>query len=334
MDRQENIEDPQGLSDETNLPVRTGAFGATPRMALISIDLSKFDPPMIEVPKIEVPAVNVPRRDEQRIEMAAIDTRIGADPQFAETEALGTHKLTDIEAPHIAPEIDATKPEGAAADAAESTPPEPPVAEKSGISRFTLLAASLALAAGIGGMLGALAATSLARSGPTPVLAGGRTSIEEFQALKENVVQARVELAALKATIDAGNRNANAQFTKIGERIERVERVQADPNSKLSKAIDTLDRMSRADASSSKDVTGSIVPPLPMSGAPKPLGSVDGWVLRDVRRGTALIEGRMGIIEVDAGDVVPGLGRVDAIRKQADGRWVVVTTRGLIMSAR
>jgi hypothetical protein len=28
---------------------------------------------------------------------------------------------------------------------------------------------------------------------------------------------------------------------------------------------------------------------------------------------------------------VPGLGRVDAIRKQ-DGRWVVVTSRGLVVS--
>ncbi len=55
--------------------------------------------------------------------------------------------------------------------------------------------------------------------------------------------------------------------------------------------------------------------------------------MRDVRRGTALIEGRMGLIEVDQGDVVPGLGRVDAIRKQ-DGRWVVVTSKGLIMPPR
>ena len=54
-------------------------------------------------------------------------------------------------------------------------------------------------------------------------------------------------------------------------------------------------------------------------------------VVREVRRGTAFIEGRMGVIEVDQGDIVPGLGRVEAIRKQ-DGRWVVVTSRGLILS--
>ena len=40
----------------------------------------------------------------------------------------------------------------------------------------------------------------------------------------------------------------------------------------------------------------------------------------------------MGIIEVDQGDMVPGLGRVEAIRKQ-DGRWVVVTSKGLIVAA-
>ena len=56
---------------------------------------------------------------------------------------------------------------------------------------------------------------------------------------------------------------------------------------------------------------------------------MEGWVLRDIANGGALIEGRQGIFEVYAGDPVPGLGRVDAIRKQ-DGKWVVVTSRGLI----
>ena len=68
---------------------------------------------------------------------------------------------------------------------------------------------------------------------------------------------------------------------------------------------------------------------------PKPelarLPTVEGWVLRDVANGVALIEGRQGIFEVYAGDPVPGLGRVDAIRKQ-DGRWVVVTSKGLVIA--
>ena len=60
------------------------------------------------------------------------------------------------------------------------------------------------------------------------------------------------------------------------------------------------------------------------------LPTINDWILRDVSHGGALIEGRRGVYEVYAGDPVPGLGRIDAIRRQ-DGRWVVVTSRGLIV---
>ena len=90
-----------------------------------------------------------------------------------------------------------------------------------------------------------------------------------------------------------------------------------------------------------KDVTGTVAPPAAAATPPPPattakadvarLPTVEGWVLRDVGRGSALIESRRGLFEVYAGDPVPGLGRVDAIRKQ-DGRWVVVTTKGLIVA--
>jgi hypothetical protein len=61
------------------------------------------------------------------------------------------------------------------------------------------------------------------------------------------------------------------------------------------------------------------------------LPTVDGWVLRDITNDGAVIEGRQGLFEVLAGDAMPGLGRVEAIRRQ-DGRWVVVTTKGLIVA--
>jgi len=37
------------------------------------------------------------------------------------------------------------------------------------------------------------------------------------------------------------------------------------------------------------------------------------------------------VIEVEAGDVVPGVGRIESIRRQ-DGRWMVVTSNGIIPS--
>jgi hypothetical protein len=57
--------------------------------------------------------------------------------------------------------------------------------------------------------------------------------------------------------------------------------------------------------------------------------TVEGWTLADVGYGGALIRNRRGTYEVYAGDYVPGVGRIDAIRRQ-EGQWVVVTSKGLI----
>jgi hypothetical protein len=349
MGQHESINDKSAVPVETATPAApAGGLDVTPKMALASLDPPKLDPPKLDPPKVDPPKLDppklaMPKVDMSKLDMPAIQTpKIESDAPTLEIPKIEVPKLklATIEAPRIAPEIDELKPasEHAAADAgADEAAPEPPPAQPPQptaplVSRFTLLAASLALAAALGGMVGTLGALGLARPNPAPVVAVARTGVEEFQALKENVVQARVELAALKASIETGNRNAGAQLTKIGERIERVERLQSEPAAKLSKAVDTLDRLARAEGLSSKDVTGSVAPPQAIAGQ---VGkAIDGWVVRDVRRGTAFIEGRMGVIEVDQGDIVPGIGRVDAIRKQPDGRWVVVTTRGNIMSAR
>jgi hypothetical protein len=295
MDIHEISRDKPKPSGEAATPTAASAPEATPRMALASVP-----PPAIEAPAAEAPTI----------------------------------ALASVEAPKITPDLDELKPPPG--KARPQAAPDEAAAEPAGenaaprISRFTLLAATLALAAAVGGMVGALVAYGLARPGAPPVTAG-RTDLDEIQALKENVVQARVDLAALKVSVESATRSANAQFTRVGERIERVERLQGEPATKLNKAIETLERLSRdAAAGQSKEVTGSVAP---QGGAPAKPGSVEGWVVRDVHRGTALIEGRMGVIEVDQGDFVPGLGRVDAIRKQ-DGRWVVVTSKGIITPPR
>jgi hypothetical protein len=59
---------------------------------------------------------------------------------------------------------------------------------------------------------------------------------------------------------------------------------------------------------------------------------LEGWVVQDVRRGHALVESRYGgVFVVAAGGVLPGLGRVEAIKRQ-DGQWVVITAHGTITS--
>lgn len=292
MGKHEIIKDTPSSSDEAAvLPTPASAPDATvtPKMALASVDPGK-----VEMPKAAT--ISAPGPAIAKTASATI-----AAPKI---------ELANIEAPRLAPQIDELTPssggDAAAADAAAPEPAEENAAPY--VSRFTVLAASLALAAALGAMVGALVAYGLARPGAIPAVAVGRTALEEIQTLKENVVQARVELAALKLSIDSASRNTGAQLTRISERLARGE-------------------------AASKDITGSVAAAASALNQPAKPAAVEGWVVRDVYRGTALIEGRMGAIEVDQGDVVPGLGRVDAIRKQ-DGRWVVVTPKGLIMPAR
>ena len=57
------------------------------------------------------------------------------------------------------------------------------------------------------------------------------------------------------------------------------------------------------------------------------------WSIRDVRDGYVYVQGHGDIYEVVPGAPLPGLGPVEDIKRR-DGRWVVVTPKGLIVSQR
>ena len=57
--------------------------------------------------------------------------------------------------------------------------------------------------------------------------------------------------------------------------------------------------------------------------------TIEGWTLRDVTNGTAVLEGPNGTWRVARGDTVPGLGTVNSIFKWGD-RLLVATSSGLI----
>jgi hypothetical protein len=66
--------------------------------------------------------------------------------------------------------------------------------------------------------------------------------------------------------------------------------------------------------------------------APKPSKNepVDGWVLREVYKGAALVESRnRRLYEVMPGGILPGVGKVEAIERRG-ARWVVLTDKGFI----
>jgi hypothetical protein len=204
-------------------------------------------------------------------------------------------------------------------------------------SRFPLLAATLAVAAALGGAAGAIGIPALLNLTFGPATAQPvREAAGESEAIKALLAQLTSDVGALKSALEQSGKVTAAQFGKVAERLERAERAQAEPVAKLAKIGETVERLERRAPTPAPpappEVTGSV--PHPPVAEPKPKPTViDDYVVRKVFDGVALVEGRRGIVEVEPGSTLPGAGRVEEIRRQ-DGRWVVVTNKGLIVPAR
>jgi hypothetical protein len=74
---------------------------------------------------------------------------------------------------------------------------------------------------------------------------------------------------------------------------------------------------------------GPTMLPGPMSFPETRPTTIEGWMVRDVIGGAAVLEGPGGVWSVTRGDTVPGVGTVDSIVRWGN-RWIVATSRGLI----
>jgi hypothetical protein len=284
-----------------------------PRMEAAEADAPKEAPK--ETSKDETPKVDAPKVDAPRVD--AVKT---AEPRFP--------GKVMIMSPGDRAGMDA-KPEAAAK-------------ASSGKRRIGAMAAVVALATVAGALGGALATAGVGK-----LMAGHSASASKDSALEAAVARIDADIVALKASLEHTAKTGTTQFNKASDRLDKVEKAQAEPAAKLARLSEAVDKLRTAQASAISaqaqardvNVTGSV--PQQAAAAPAPaappkteiarMPTVDGWVLREVANGSALIEGRRGLYEVFAGDPVPGVGRVDAIRKQ-DGRWVVVTSKGLIVA--
>jgi hypothetical protein len=278
---------------------------------------------------VDIPTVSAPSIDPA--EPAPVDAA-GAHEHPSKAEAVPAHAASaDAKTRPALPRAAVLvvrpddKPGAAAPEPAASPSP------RSGGRRFALLAAGLTVAAAIGAVAGSAGIAGFERLfAAAPVVAARSETTDEVRVLKDTVAQLRMNvkslsenLAALRTTIAASTTAANAQFTKITEAIERVE------HAKNERRVTTL--------TPSPEPTGAVPPSPPASVDPKAAAKppvVEGWAVRRVfGSDAALVEGRYGVVEVEPGDLVPGLGRIQEIKRQ-DGHWVIVTSRGLIVSSR
>jgi len=328
------------VSEQQSEPTsgETGSVGAAPAAP----DTSPPKEPVTAAASVEVESPRLaeettPQPDAPQMEAVTVEP---PKPDASKVEA------TRAEPPQIPGKLLVMSP-GERAWNGEEAGAKPEAAGEAtfGKRRMSAMAAVVALATVAGAVGGALATTGLG------YLTGGNSVVANTGALESQVARINADIVALKAGVEHTSKMGLSQFNKTSDRIDKVEKAQIEPAAKLAKLSEAVEKLravpapatvAAATPAAAKDVTGSITPPATAAAAapvplpaPKPeiarLPTVEGWVIRDVGRGGALIEGRQGIFEVYAGDPVPGLGHVEAIRRQ-DGKWVVVTSKGLIVA--
>ena len=171
------------------------------------------------------------------------------------------------------------------------------------------------------------------------------------------------KLAEISARLDKLDHDPSIKLAEISTRIERIERQVSsnEPAGSIvtpvplpvaravavpSPAPPVVSAASMVSAPSSKSdvprietakVEGVKAETARVDAAVKPDLSakpaiVDGWMLRDVYGGVALVEGRAGgLREVAPGEYIPGVGEIRSIERRGRN-WVVVTSRGIIQA--
>jgi hypothetical protein len=187
--------------------------------------------------------------------------------------------------------------------------------------RYALLAATVALAAGLGAVVGALAS-----GGFSAPVRPNVAAIEENKAMVQSIARLAKEITTLKAGLEQANKSAHSQIARISERLDHA-------------GAEITGSIAAPQTTAPQDAT-----PLPM---PRPAPRVvavetepparppivPGWTIRDTRGGHVYVENHGEVFQVMVGAPLPGLGPVQSIRRQ-DGRWLVQTPKGIIVSMR
>jgi hypothetical protein len=153
--------------------------------------------------------------------------------------------------------------------------------------------------------------------------------------LEQQISRLAREVTTLKTSLDATSKSASAQTAQIAKINERADRIERSVTAEL--------------------VTGSISPPqtVPVMQAATPLPTprpapriaapevaqparpqiIQDWAIREARDGFIYVQGHGDIYQIVPGAPLPGLGTVESV-KRMDGRWVVKTPKGIIVSMR
>ena len=222
------------------------------------------------------------------------------------------------------------------------------------VRRAGLHALLLASAAAFGWICGELGlprtADSAMRGSLAPVSAATPAQPVPAPAPVADSPALRDDMQGLKDDFARAQQNLAAKLDQLIGRVERVERASQAPAAKLDQIASRLAQLEQNTGSVSAPVAqtapagptasaapnASVAPNVSAAPATSGVGdskarALSGWSVREVFDGIAVVDGPYGTMEVVAGDSIPGVGRVDAIRRRG-GTWILVTSRGTITS--
>ncbi|HSL78517.1 MAG TPA: hypothetical protein VK877_02555 [Pseudolabrys sp.] len=184
--------------------------------------------------------------------------------------------------------------------------------------RYAVLAASVAIAAAAGVLAGATMTGGFSKPASVDVV-----GLEESKAAQQSIARLSKDVASLKASFEAANKSAHSQFAKISERLAR-------DSAEITGAIKPPQTVPPTSAA-----TAPLPParPGPAAEVPRRPSVITDWTIRETRDGFVYVQGHGDVYQVVPGAPLPGIGPVEQIKRQ-DGRWVVVTPKGIIVSMR
>jgi hypothetical protein len=150
--------------------------------------------------------------------------------------------------------------------------------------------------------------------------------------LRRNVAELSNDVATNRTALAAANKAASDRAGRLAQSLDRVERDQPMPATKIERVAEEKVQVARpAPTDLPSDVTGTVQQPSRPTNARREV--ITGWHVRRAYDSVAILEGQSGVIEVILGQDVPDLGRIQEI-KYENGRWQVLTSKGVINPAR
>jgi hypothetical protein len=260
----------------------------------------------------------------------------------APERSAGRSELRAVDSPSISPAIESVArpaPEIAIdSDAPEAQVKAPRFVARARHRRNAVLAAWVVVAGALGTIAGAVTSASINKPVPQIDVA----AIKERQALHKSISHLSKEVAALKASLETTSRATHTQIAKINARLAAPPKPEITGSIKTAAAVTPTPPTSPPALRSPPATLPVVMTPIP---TPRPatriaatenparLSVVPDWTIRSGREGAILVDHHGELYQVVIGAVLPGLGPVEAIKRQ-DGRWMVVTPKGIIVSQR